>query len=74
MYFRKCNKIFLILGKVAINVSANKKVIYISVCLIVSGKWYKSWDYDYLQWCALENQQSPFYVVNRDSLSQDCIP
>ena len=27
-----------------------------------------------LQWCALENQQSPFYIVNRDSLSQDYIP
>ena len=27
-----------------------------------------------IHWCALENQQSPFYVVNRDSLSQDYIP
>ena len=24
--------------------------------------------------CALENQQSPFYVVYRDSLSQDYVP
>ena len=27
-----------------------------------------------LQWCVLENQQSPFYVVNKDCLSQDYIP
>ena len=27
-----------------------------------------------LQWCALENQQCPFYVVNRDSLSHNYTP
>ena len=27
-----------------------------------------------IQWCALENQQSPLHVVNKDSLSQDYIP
>ena len=28
----------------------------------------------FIQWCSLENQQSLFYVVNRDSLCQDYIP
>ena len=27
-----------------------------------------------IQWCALENQQSPFYVVDRYGLSQHYIP
>ena len=27
-----------------------------------------------LQWCVLKNQQNPFYVVIRDSLSHDYIP
>ena len=30
--------------------------------------------YGILQWCQIENQQSPFYVVNRGTLNHDSIP